>query len=189
MTEIRIGDSSADDNPRTLTADEVFAPASAEEKLSGSMSALEGLRAALAPQAASTPDLVVLTVPRRQGVTVAFMPAIEDDDRKAWIKRSTKKARRAGGADEVDELLFAGLVLANTCVEVRFAGEAACDAEGTPLNFRHRMLWDMVDARTPLDAIRALFASDAHVLVASNDVLMAAGYNDDLTADEDPTPA
>lgn len=185
MTEIRIGD---DEPTRGLTPDEVFAAPSAEERAHGSVSALDGLRAALQSDAVEALEPVTLKVPRRPGVSLAFMPAIEDDDRKAWLRRSTKKSRRSAGNDEVDELQFAGLVLANTCVEVRFDGEAAVDGEGTPLTFRHKMLWDMLGAHEPLTAIRALFASDAHVLVASNDVLLSAGYDDDLTS-EDPTQA
>lgn len=180
-TSIRIGDA-----PESLRAEPVdlLAPPTAEE--TKSESPLEGLRKALATPVVVEP--VTLRVPARPGVTLRFRPDIDDDKRKAWQKRATKKRRGPGGAEETDELMFAMLVVANTNVAVCFNGVDAHDEEDTPLTFAHRQLWDMVEARNPQECIRKLWANDPHILLASGEILMAAGFDDDLEA-EDPTSA
>lgn len=177
MTEaIRIGD-----DPTTLRQGvDLFAPPTSEER--SSTNPLEELRAALSAPV-ETPT-TTLRVPSRPGVTLRFRCDIDADKRKAWQRRSTSKSRRGGaGRDEVDEMLFAMLVLANTHEAVQFNGVDAHDEEDTPLTFAHAQLWDMVGARDPQDCIRKLFANDAHVLLASGDVLIASGFDDDLDAD------
>ena len=179
----RIGDQP--DEPLRLTPDEMFAPPSKAE-LGDSVSVLEALRTTLAAPVDVEP--ITLRVPSRPGVTLRFRPAIDQETRKAWQKRATRKGRRGSQSEEVDEMLFAQLVLANTHVAVSLSGVDAHDEEDTPLTFAHRQLWDMVGADDPRSCIRKLFANDAHVLIASGEVLMAAGFDDDLEA-SDPTTA
>lgn len=167
----------------TAAHPEVFgAPTTVE---TASVSPLEGLRGALAAPVITEP--VTLRVPSRPGVTIRCHTGMSQEDRKAWQNRSKKKVRGIGKEPEVDEMKFACLVIANTCEAVSFNGVDAHDSEDTPLNFRHRQLWDMVGARDPEAAIRALFGVDAHVLLASGEILMSSGFDDDLTEDTDPT--
>lgn len=170
---IRIGDD----------ADAIFAPPTDDERRS--VSPLEGLRDALTGPVQTEP--IVLRVPGRPGVTIRCHTSMSQEQRKAWQKRSTKKAR--GKDPEVDEMLFAQLVLANTCEAVLFNGAEALDEEGTPLTFAHKQLWDMVNAAEPSQSIRNLFGVDAHVLLASGEVLLASGFDDDLSDESDPTEA
>lgn len=164
-------------------ATDLFAPPTAEE--ASSVSALEGLRQALATPVETEPK--VLRVPSRPGVTIRCHTHMTQEERKAWQKRATKKKRGLGGENEVDEMHFAMLVIANTCEAVLFNGVEAHDAEGTPLSFRHKQLWDMVGATDGPSCIRRLFGVDAHILLASGEVLLASGFDDDLGAESDPT--
>lgn len=133
---------------------------------------------------AITVDAKRIRVPSRRGVELEFDPArINSDNRKAWQKRATKKSRRQNVEDEVDDFLFSCLVLANTHIGTLINGREAYDSEGTPLTFAHAELWGMVSADDPQECIRNLFANDQHVSIASGDVLLAAGFDDDLTAD------
>lgn len=149
-------------------------------------SPLEQLRGALA--APVERELLRLRVPTRPGVTLLFDPTFTNDQRKAWQKRATKKSRRPDRPDETDEMLFSCLVIANTHRGVEFRGIEAHTPTGNPLTFAHSQLHEMVSAADPEDAIRKLFANDAHVLLASGEILVAAGFDDDLEA-ADPTSA
>lgn len=189
-TPIRVGDVPQADFARPQ-ADEpypggvdLFAPPTVEE--TAGKSPLQQLEESLA-EPAEPVDPVRLRVPRRRGVELEFDPSrINKDNRKAWQKRSTKKTRRPGVDDEVDDFLFACLVLANTHVGVLMNGQEARDEEGTPLTFAHAQLWRMVGARDPQECIQKLFANDQHVSAASGEVLLASGFDDDLSA-TDPT--
>lgn len=176
---IRVGD---DERP---TATDLFAPPTAEE--TSSVSPFEALRDALAAPVHTEP--ITLRVPGRPGVTIRCHTRLSQEERKAWQKRATKKVRGVGKDPEVDEMMFAQLVLANTCEAILFNGVEAHDSEGTPLTFAHKQLWDMVKAAEPQQAIRNLFGVDAHVLLASGEVLIASGFSDDLSDDEGPTTA
>lgn len=172
----------ADDAPPALTPSQVFASPTKEEASSGSV--LEGLRDALSAPVVTEP--VTLRVPGRPGVTIRCHTRMSQEERTAWRKRSTKRSRRPGKEEEVDEMGFACLVIANTCEAVSFEGIDAADSEGTPLTFRHAQLWQMVGSSDPASAIRKLFGVDAHVLIASGEVLLESGFDDDLQA-SDPT--
>lgn len=171
--------------PTATRDDDLFAPVTVEEANADAVSALDGLRAALAAPADTPP--ITIRVPARPGVTIRCHTRMTQEQRKAWQARAKTKKRR--GEDEVDEMLFAQLVLANTCEAISFNGIDAHDAEDTPLTFRHKQLWDMVNAPDAPSAIRALFAVDAHVLLASGEVLLASGFDDNLNDGEGPTRA
>lgn len=180
---IRIGTAHDDDDgPLSLRPDEMFAPPTPDE--TAGASPLEQLERALAEPVEI--ETKTLRVPARPGVTLRFLPDVDDDKRKAWQKRATKKSRRPGREDEVDEMLFACLVLANTHQAISFNGVDAHSEADEPITFAHPKLWNMVGAQDPADCIRKLFAVDAHVLLASGEVLLAAGFDDDLET-ADPT--
>lgn len=172
-TPFRVG-AEADEDPTG-----VFGTPTREE--TASVSPLEGLRAALASPVQTEP--ITLNVPGRPGVTIRCHTRMTQEERKAWQNRSKKKVRGIGKEPEVDEMRFSCLVIANTCEAVSFHGVDAHDAEDTPLTFRHKQLWEMVGANDPEDAIRRLFGVDAHVLLASGEILLSSGFDDDLSSD------
>ena len=176
---IRIGDDDAGEE-----AGGIFAPPTEAERASGG-NVLESLRKALQEPVVTEPKLI--RVPGRPGVSIRCHTRMTQDERKAWQRRATKKRRGIGQEPEVDEMQFAELVIANTCEAILFNGVEAHDAEDTPLTFRHRQLWEMVGANDPALAIRNLFGVDAHVLLASGEVLLASGFDDELSDEDDPT--
>lgn len=201
--QIRVGDAptfdgppapppSASANPPAVAAYPQGAPAvepridlfdpPTDDELAGK-SPLQQLEESLGEPAEEV-ELTKLRVPRRKGVELLFDSSkINSTNRKAWQKRATKRSRRAGVEPEVDDFLFACLILANTHVGTLSNGREARDSEGTPLTFAHAQLWAMVKARDPQECIEKLFANDQHVSVASGEVLLAAGFDDDLAAD------
>lgn len=152
-------------------------------------SPLEALRATLAKPVER--ELLRLRVPARAGVTVLFSPDFDHEKRKAWQKRATRKSRRPGREDEVDEMLFALIVIANCARAIQMDGVEAHDASGQPLTFASPVLWEMVSAADPQDAIRAFYGNDAHILTTAGEIMLAAGFDDDVDAEEevDPTAA
>lgn len=168
------------DSQPSLSVDEMFAPPAAAEL--GGLTPFEALKKRL-EQPAEEAKTTTLKVPARPGITLDFRGPIPAEQRKAWQNRARKKSRRGSGEPEVDEMLFSCLVLANTHKATLVDGVEAHDEDGNPLTFAHRQLWDMVDARDPEDAIRKLWANDAHVLIASGEVLLDAGFDDDLGTD------
>lgn len=191
MTEIRVGNEPGFGDPSPLVDPEperervdLFAPPSAEE--TSGRSALQLLEEALAEPAEAV-ELVRLRVPRRRGVELEFDPSkINSTNRKAWQKRATKRSRRIGQDSEVDDFLFACLVLANTHVGTFMNGVEATDDEGSPLTFAHARLWAAVGARDPQECIQKMYANDQHVSASSGEVLLRSGIDDDLTG-ADPT--
>lgn len=164
--------------------DDLFAEPTVEER--ASVSPMEGLRSALAEPTVSEP--ITLRVPKRPGVKIRCRTDVVDHDkRKAWQNKAKRKQRGIGREPEVDELHFAMLVVANTCEAVQFNGLDAYDEEGTPLTFRHAQLWEMLGARDPQEAIRKFFDNDQHIILASGEVLLASGFDDDLSDEEGPT--
>lgn len=187
---IRVGSGVGDDEDETgnLERGDLFAPPTPEDALDGT-SALEALREALATPAVSEP--VTLRVPARPGVSIRCHTRMEQEDRTAWRKRATPRQtggnRRRGREPEPDEMEFALLVLANTCEAILFNGSEASTSDGGPLTFRSTELWRMVEAPEPRQAIRRFFSNDAHILIASGEVLLASGFDDDLEEEEGPT--
>jgi hypothetical protein len=166
----------------------VFDPPTPAETRSD-VSALEALREKL--QAPVETEPVVINVPGRPGITIRCHTRMTQEERKAWQKRSEDRKtdrRRRGQDSPIDEMKFACLVLANTCEAILVEGEEALDDNsGAPLTFASRQLWDMVGAAEPSRAIRNLFGIDAHVLIASGEVILASGFDDDLEVEEGPT--
>ncbi len=132
-------------------------------------------------------ELLKLRVPARAGVTVLYAADFDHEKRKAWQKRATRKSRRPGRDDEVDEMLFALIVLANSCRSIQVGGVEAHDAADQPLTFASPALWEMVGAADPQDAIRAFYGNDAHILNTAGEIMLAAGFDDDMEAEGDHT--
>ena len=185
---IRVGDEPSYGAPGETTASanpepriDLFDPPTVEEL--SDKSPMQALIEAL-EEPAEEVELTQIRVPRRRGVHLLFDSSkINAENRKAWQKRSTKRNRRAVQETEVDDFLFSCLVLANTHVGTAINGREAFDAEGTPLTFAHKQLWDMVKARDPQECIQKIFMNDQHVSGAAGEVLLSAGFDDDLAAD------
>lgn len=147
--------------------------------------ALDDLRADL--QRDVTGQEIQLVVPLRTGWTIRCNVDVESGQLNAWRKRCQDRAM----PDGIDDLKFASIVLAAKTTAILKNGVEAHDEHGEPLTFKHKMLWEMTGTTRAVDAVRAVFSRDAHVITAAFEVLREAGYGEDLQAveigDDDPS--
>ena len=133
--------------------------------------------------AVERPDLVreVLT---RPGLTIRYATSIDMEHIQRWRKSAYDKT----APDNFNMLKFSLLVLANTCRAMALRGQEPTGQDGKPLTFISRELGEWTKQKRHLDIVRALYASDGHVVQTAQDVLDAAGYADDeMEPDLDPT--
>lgn len=125
---------------------------------------------------------IEIAVPERAGVTVKFSPNITTEQLKAWRRNSTNRK-----TDELDSVKFSCYVVGQTVTGIYFNGEIVEDESGFPVTFASPAILEMTNTTKPLpDAIRAFYAIDPHLENTALKVLDAAGYGEDVDA-EDPT--
>jgi hypothetical protein len=127
---------------------------------------------------------ITLEVPNRPGVTIKFDTNIRSEDIDFWRKQSTTRAdRRRGGGDAVDSVKFAALVVYNKAECFLVDGEEVILPNGEELSFVHqdtlKQIFGIV-AATPMELVKKVYASDAHVLAAGGQIVEAAGYGEEL---------
>jgi hypothetical protein len=145
------------------------------------------LKSALSTKVEAEP--LPLKVPGRPQFVVTFMPVIELDDYKAWVKTSTSKSGPTKG--DVDQMKLAMIVLSRTMKSFTFKGHLATDKEtGEPLHFTSHKFHEMLGA--PIGgvnaAIRRMYGRDGDIINVMNRIIAAAGYDvdEDLEATDDP---
>lgn len=167
----------------TSRPDPMLAPPSAAE-LDGS-TPLALLEQALAGEVSLPP--IRLPVPEREGVSIEFDTNIDNDLLTAWRKRAIREDPREG----TDPLKLACIVLSNKATGFYMNGRPVT-RDGQPLTFASQEVWQMVrpPALNAVQAVKRLFGVDAHVIIAGEEVLRAAGYGDSIQQEEaDPTDA
>ena len=128
---------------------------------------------------------VLLAVPGRPLYSARFRTDVSGDEIDRW-RKSAKSKRHVDGIDSVK---FAGLILANTCLEVIRDGEVLTDSEGDPITFRSVELWKgTLEAATAASGVLKFYGRDGHANAASNTVLGESGWGEDLLP-LDPTVA
>lgn len=165
-------------------------PASAQRVNAGSP--LDILRKAIEEEV--RPDDLILPVPTRRHIKLAYNTAIDGEKFQMWQRRCVVKK----GSTDVDVLKLSCIVLANQCKAV-LVDHNGTDTEvlgddGQSLNFTHPDFRNMLLAKRPngvanssTQLVRDLFASDGHLLSAAREVIEAAGYGEELDEFEDPT--
>lgn len=133
---------------------------------------LSSLKEAMATELAVPPIRVV--VPKREGWEIEYIPSISSEHLNAWRKQSKDRAY----ADDVNDLKFAALVLANTCSGICSGDVFAETEDGERATFRTRDLWPEGATRA-VEAIRAFFGRDADIAMHAAVVLREAGYDPD----------
>lgn len=154
-------------------------------------SPLDQLRASMA-QEPDVEEFVTLKVTARPGVSVKYSTDLDNETIEMWRRASRRKKARPGQDAETDELKFACLVLAGQCKGVLTNGQEVFDDDGRPLTFASPLLWDMVGAAgqqmDPMTVIRKFYVRDAHVSLTSGEILLDAGFGDEVER-ESPTTA
>lgn len=130
-------------------------------------------------------DPLELEVPARDGWSASYSRDLDAHALARWRKASTDRK----AVDGIDTLALAQRILANQQVTIVRRG-VELDDDGHPMTVRSRAFLDLIDATSPLEAVRKLYGRDGHVMAAANEVLNAAGYADDVSeVADDPTPA
>lgn len=140
----------------------------------------EDLRAALTAKVEVEP--VVYGVPTRPGVELRFLPDIEFDLLRGWMKAAARNKKK-----EFNPLAFAYMVISKTNTGVLFNGKEETDSEGNPLTVTHNEFRQMVGANEVSSAIHRLYGNDGHIIQVAQKVVEAAGYDDmDMEEGSDP---
>lgn len=140
------------------------------------VSPLEELRAELTAPVEGAD--VVLAVPGRPGYAVRYSSSFTYEQLTAWRKRATDR-------NEVNEIRFAALILANQSRAIVRNGDEVVDA-GAPLTFRSKAFLALYEVDRVADAVVAFYGNDFDVAAAGNSLLRAAGFGAEApTVDED----
>lgn len=127
---------------------------------------------------------VLLEVPERPGLKLKISPNITQNQMKAWRKNAGEDTKNG-----IDATKFATQVIAFTTIGFVLNGEEVMDDDGNALGFAHPIVKEMTDANRPWpDAVVKLFGLDPHVEAAALSIMEAAGWGDQVDADdENPT--
>jgi hypothetical protein len=149
--------------------------------LSSSDSPYDLLRARV--QSRTAPKPVEYEVPRLDGCSVLYDVSFEWEQLQAW-----RMAARDPETGIPDPMRVALTVMTNSCRAIRFNGKTV-RLNGEPRRFHHDDIQDMLGAAGTADAVRKLYANDAHVLITGEKIVAAAGYGDVVAVrrEEDPT--
>ena len=122
-------------------------------------------------------------IPLRPSVELKFSTDLPLEKLDRWRQAARKKKNR----DEVDIRFFNQLVIASQCVGIIFNGEEATDEAGKALTFRHQGLIDSLNALDVYGAVTELIGRDSDILKIGDEVLSAAGYDDEDDMEDDET--
>lgn len=129
-------------------------------------------------------DPITLNVPSRPGMSIRFDTNVESGTIQMWRKQAQNKSMQ----DNFDGLKFSSLVVANKAEAVLFNGVVAMTETGDELNFKNPDLLTMLGANRALEAVRKLYGLDGSIFVAADEILKAAGYDQEGSEQQtDPT--
>jgi len=151
----------------------------------GEGSLLEALRVELTAELDE--ELDPMEVPERRGFAVVYSKAITAELLKAW-------QRRAKDGKNIDPLRLSAIILASQCRRILHRGVLVTAGSEEPVTFRDAAFLELYGVGRAVEAVRAFYLLDGHVLSAADELVKAAGFGADLDdADigdlEDPTPA
>lgn len=127
-------------------------------------------------------ETVTLAVKERPGWSVRYRADVEVTTLNKWRKASSDRTM----PDGVDELKLACIILANHCDCLVKNGEDLRDEDDNPVTFGSTPFMESFGVGRAIDAVKAWYASDGHIMSASQEVMIASGYGDEAER-EDPT--
>lgn len=127
-------------------------------------------------------ETVTLTIKERPGWSVRYRADVEIPQFNQWRKRCADRSQ----PDGVDELKLACLILANQCEALVLNGEDLLE-DDQPVTYASPSFHASFGVTRAVDAVRAWYGIDAHVMTHSQEVMLASGYGDEAER-EDPTP-
>lgn len=128
----------------------------------------------LRQELATAPDVEVVwwDVPARPTISIGYLPALDFDLLKSFMKRNNRK--------DFNPLLFSYQILGYLCQGVRYNDQDVLDDDGQPITFA-----TMLSGKDTGDTISWVYGSDGVVIKTAQELLSLAGYGDD-TAEDSP---
>lgn len=142
---------------------------------------LEALKQEIAKEV--TGDIVVLEVPKRPGWSIRYRCDVQMPLLSRWRKQAADRTM----PDGLDELKLCLTVLANQCDAILLNGREVEGNDRQLVTFASEEFLEMVGAGRAIDAVKAWYGVDGHVLAAAQEVLTESGFGEEATR-EDPTP-
>lgn len=127
-------------------------------------------------------ETVTLAVKERPGWSVRYRADVETTQLSQWRKRCADRTM----PDGLDEFRLACLILANQCDCLVLNGEDVVDDQDGPVTFASPTMHEAFGVSRAVDMVKAWYGVDDHVMVASQEVMLASGYGDEAER-EDPT--
>lgn len=164
----------------TLDADDTFERKSEVAPGTTMSNPLDELAAAITEEVRN-PDLT-LAVPLRPGMSLRYDTNIDaDTELMQWRRRSHDKSQ----PDNFNILKMSCIVIANCCKAVVFKDVEPTGSDGQPITFNSTEMFEWTKTKRAIDAVKALFGNDAHVLATAQDIIEAAGYGDEMMEPEE----
>lgn len=135
--------------------------------------------------AAVVKEDLVLDLLTRPGMAIRFSTNMDLDTIQQWRRRCHDKSQ----PDNFNLLKFACMVIANQAEAFRLNGQEP-EVDGLPLNFRQGPVFEWTNTKRAVDAVKALYDNDGHVVATAQDVMEAAGFGDEMVesdVEEGPT--
>ncbi len=131
--------------------------------------------------AVQKPDLS-LQVITRPGMTIRFSTNMDLDTIQQWRRRCQDKSQ----PDNFNLLKFECMVIANQAQAFGLNGQEPMGEDGAPISFRSSEVLTWTGQKRALDAVKALYDNDAHVVLTAQEVMEEAGFGDEMMeADEE----
>jgi hypothetical protein len=170
----------------------VVRPDSPAEPPAARISPLDQLVAEVQDRESEEDELLGVEVPGL-GVRLMCSTNIDGDDWQAWQRQSIPRAkRRKAGALDLNQMTLMCLVLENQCEHLEYRtgdGWAAMPGSGgEPLDLRSDELLRRFKQMDSTSLLRKLFARDADLLAAGQEVVDKAGWGDPDAVGDDSDP-
>lgn len=135
--------------------------------------------------AAVVKDDLTLQVITRPGLSIRFSTNMDLDTIQQWRRRCHDKSQ----PDNFNLLKFACMVIANQATAFALNGVEP-DIDGNPINFRNGPVFEWTNTKRAVDAVKALYDNDGHVVATAQEIMEAAGFGDEMVegdVEESPT--
>lgn len=152
------------------------------------VSLFDQLAASLSQDAAPKP--ITVPIPGRPNLSLRMSCEVDSERLAQWTRRATEKR---GAERGVNQLRLSCMILVNQCTGLVMNGQVVTNEHDETVRLNSPQLAEMLGLPEHADRVavlQKLFGSDGHIFTASQKVLDAAGYGDDIDTsggEENPT--
>lgn len=166
-------------NEEDFSSDMTGMPKTVEEEDTEPSSVLAALESELSKEI-ERPALRV-TVKEREQMAVEFDTNIGTRQIRQWRRNSGENTKNG-----LDSVKFAMYVVGDRCRGIYFNDKLVTNDDDVAINFASAEMREMTDADDPWEAMKWVYGVDAHIEATALLIIEAAGYGDEVDA-EDPT--